>query len=197
MHIADGVVATEICVAADILVLGAVYALSRKVENEDIPRMGLTGAALFAVSLIHFPIAGTSLHLGLFGLAGLLLGLKVIPVVLAALLLQALIFQHGGLLSVGLNTINMGLGALAGWLVWKSGKRFTTLRTFAVGLVGVIIPAGLMAVEFELSGYGKGIYYIAVLYLLAGVVEGIITTAVVTFFIKFNIGIPEVYGHEI
>ncbi|MBN1212529.1 MAG: energy-coupling factor ABC transporter permease [candidate division Zixibacteria bacterium] len=191
MHIADGIIATEICIAADALAVGVVYAASRRVESDEIPRMGLIGAALFVVSLVHFPLAGTSLHLGLYGLAGLLLGRRAFPVILAALLLQALIFQHGGLLSVGLNAINMGLGATVGWLVWKAGRRFTALRAFGAGFLGVMVPAVLMAFEFELSGYGKGIFYITGLYLIVGVIEGVITAATVGFFKKYQVSILE------
>jgi len=186
MHIADGVLATEIVIAADAAALGMLFLFGKKTDSADIPRMGMTAAALFVASLIHFPVAGTSIHLGLFGLAGILLGLYSFPVILAALLFQSLIFQHGGLLSLGLNALNMGAGAVAAWLFWQLKQLPEPLRAFGAGVLGILIPALLMAVEFKLSGYGKGIFYIFSLYGIAAVIEGAITVSTIAFFQRVN-----------
>ncbi len=182
MHIADGIIATEVCIAADAVSLGVLYAFSRKTEAEDIPRMGFFAAALFVVSLIHFPIAGTSMHLSLFGLAGIALGIRAFPVVFVALLFQSLIFQHGGLLTVGLNAINMGSGAMAGWLVWKAGGVPESIRAFAAGFLGVLLAAFLMAIEFQLTGYGRGTIFLVSIYSVAAIIEGMLTMTIVAFF---------------
>ena len=182
MHIADGIIATEVCIAADAVSLVALYAFSHKTDAEDIPRMGFFAAALFVVSLIHFPIAGASIHLSLFGLAGIALGIRVFPVIFVALLFQSLIFQHGGLLTVGLNAINMGAGATAGWLVWKAGGIPESIRAFAAGFFAVLMAAFLMAMEFQLTGYGRGAIFIAYIYSVAAVIEGMLTLTIVAFF---------------
>jgi cobalt/nickel transport system permease protein len=191
MHIADGIVTIEAAVAAYAVSLGAVAIAGKKAESEDIPRMGLAAAALFSVSLIHFPVAGTSVHLGLFGLAGIILGFKAFPAVFTALLFQALIFQHGGLLSLGLNAFNMGAGAAAAVLVWKWSGLPEPLRAGAAGFLGVVIPAALMAIEFRLSGYGKGIIFILGIYAVVGIVEAALTIAAVGFFRKIKSPILE------
>lgn len=191
MHIADGVLATEIVLAADAAALGTLFLFGRKTATADIPRMGMTAAALFVASLIHFPLAGTSIHLGLFGLAGILLGFYAFPVILAALLFQSLIFQHGGLLSLGLNALNMGAGAAAAYLFWQWKKIPEPARAFGAGALGILIPAALMGIEFNLSGYGKGIFYILTIYGIAAAIEGAITLSAVAFFRKVNPGIME------
>lgn len=114
MHIADGILSTEIAIAADAVSVGALYIFGKRAQTQEIPKMGVMAAALFVASLIHFPLAGTSVHLGLFGLAGILLGFRVIPAVFTALLFQSLLFQHGGLLSLGVNVINMSAGGCGG-----------------------------------------------------------------------------------
>ena len=119
MHIADGILATELVLAADAASIGAIYLFGKKIDTDDIPKMGMMAAALFVASLVHFPIAGTSMHLGLYGLAGILLGWLSFPVVFLALLFQSLLFQHGGLLSTGINAINMGAGALLAYGIWS------------------------------------------------------------------------------
>lgn len=184
MHIADGIIATEIAVAADAATVGALYFFGRKTASEEIPKMGIMAAALFVASLIHFPMAGTSVHLGLFGLAGILLGWRSVPVVFIALLFQSLLFQHGGLLSLGVNVLNMSAGAVAAYMIWRMRPVPDTVRAFLGGFAGIIVPALLMAVEFELSGYGRGIYYLMSVYAAVAAVEGILTVVIVKFFRK-------------
>ena len=182
MHIADGIISTEIAIAADVISIGALYAFGKKTETDDIPKMGMMAAALFVASLIHFPAAGTSVHLGLFGLAGILLGLRSFPVVFVALLFQSLIFQHGGILSTGLNALNMGAGALAAYLLWRVSGIPEFVRAFTAGFFGIMVPALFMAVEFNMSGYGRGIFYLLYVYVIVAAVEGLITLTIVNFF---------------
>lgn len=185
MHIADGIVPVGICIAADAVALGGAYLCGRKLQAEEVPKMGLMAAAVFTVSLLNFPVAGASIHLGLFGFAGILLGLRAFPVILATLLFQSLVFQHGGLISLGLNTINMGAGAVAGWILWKTFAAFPSyIRAFLAGFTGILLPAFLMALEFKFSGYGKGVYYIITVYLPVALIEGILTVLMIEFFKK-------------
>jgi len=186
MHIADGILSTEIAVAADAVSVGALYVFGKRARTEEIPKMGIMAAALFVASLIHFPVAGTSVHLGLFGLAGILLGFRAIPVVFTALLFQALLFQHGGLLVLGVNVINMSAGAVVAYFLWRIRVVPEGLRSFVCGFMGIMVPALLMALEFELSGYGRGIYYLMSLYAVAGGIEGILTLIMVGFFRKVD-----------
>jgi len=182
MHIADGIIAAEIAAAADVVSVGGIYFLGKRIKTADIPKLGMTAAALFVASLIHFPLAGTSIHLGLFGIAGIILGINAFPAVFSALLFQALIFQHGGILSVGLNSLNMGAGALSAWMVWRIKAVPEPLRAFSAGAIAILIPALLMVVEFQFSGYGRSVFYIFYIYSLVAVIEGVLTLVVVNFF---------------
>jgi cobalt/nickel transport system permease protein len=182
MHIADGIIDSNICIAAHVVSVAIIYVAGKKTPMEEIPRMGITGAALFVASLIHIPFAGTSFHAGLIGIAGILLGKRSFPVIFTVLLFQSLIFQHGGLLSVGINSLNMGAGAYAAWIIWKQQRLHESFRAIAGGVVGIIIPALLMSFEFQLSGYGKGIIYLFSVYLIVAAIEGGITFFAVQFF---------------
>jgi len=192
MHIADGIIDTRICIAAHALAMAAVYFSGRKAEAEDIPKMGITGAALFSISLIHLPMAGTAVHPGLYGLAGIILGKRSFSVVYIVLLFQALLFQHGGLITLGLNALNMGIGATLAWLLWSVRGIPVFIRAFMAGALGILTPAVLMAFEFEMSGYGKGIRYLLAASVLLALLEGSITTLVVKFFKKTQSDIIEV-----
>jgi cobalt/nickel transport system permease protein len=189
MHVADGILSTEISVGAYVVSMAAVYALGRRIEPEEVTRMGLLSASSFVVSLIHFPLAGTSVHLGLFGLIGILLGRRAFPVIFATLLFQTLLFQHGGLLSLGVNAVNMGAGALLAWGIWLLPGLPPAAKAFAAGFAGVMTPALLMAFEFSLSGYGRSFYYLMAIYLVVGAVEAALTMAAVAYFRRVKPGI--------
>jgi cobalt/nickel transport system permease protein len=182
MHIADGVLPVELCVAAQAVAWTGLYALGRRLRPEEVSRMGLLAAASFVASLAHFPLGGVTVHLGLYGLIGVLLGRRAFPVVFATLLFQALLFQHGGLLSLGVNALNMGAGALAAWALWSAPLLSAPLRAFAAGFTGTLLPALMMAAEFALTGYGRGFAVLAVAYVAAAAVEGAVTAAAVAFF---------------
>ncbi len=181
MHISDGIIDPFLSVSAIAASVGLVYIAGRNVPSDEIPRMGITGAALFVISLLHIPFAGTSVHPGLYGIAGIILGRRAFPVIFTVLLFQSIIFQHGGLLSVGINSLNMGAGAFFAWMIWKLLPLPESVRAVLAGIVGILIPALLMGVGFHLSGYGLGIIYLFSVYIFVALAEGVITLFVVKF----------------
>ncbi|MBM3420521.1 MAG: cobalamin biosynthesis protein CbiM [Bacteroidetes bacterium] len=194
MHISDGIISTPVCLTATAAAIGLVYLTGRRATTEEIPRMGITGAALFVASLIHFPVAGTSIHLGLFGIAGIILGRRSFPVVFTALLFQALIFQHGGLLTLGVNAINMGTGAFMAWIIWRITAIPEYARAALAGFTGIIVPALLMIAEFRITGYGSAVAVIALIYIIAALIEGGITLSAVVFFRKVK---PDILANPV
>jgi cobalt/nickel transport system permease protein len=184
MHISDGILPPGMSIPADVIAVSLVYAGGRNLKPEEIPRMGIFAAALFIVSLIHFPIGGTSIHLGLYGLAGLLFGMRAIPIIFVDLLFQCLIFQHGGLLSLGMNTLTMGSGAMSGWAVWKLVKLDNRIKSFICGFLGILIPAAAMSLVFMLANYGKGMAFIVTIYLPGAAIEGLLTVFIYNYFKK-------------
>ncbi len=143
--------------------------------------MGLAAAAAFVVSTIQFPVAGLPAHFGLYGLLGILLGKRAFAALYVCLLFQSLLLQHGGLVSLGVNAMNMGVGAWAGWLAWKLLPGRIAWRAAAAGFLGAVLPALFLAWEFELSDYGRGFYVVASLYAVVAVLEGALTALAVGF----------------
>ncbi|MFO7732469.1 MAG: energy-coupling factor ABC transporter permease [Candidatus Aminicenantes bacterium] len=184
MHIADGIIPVPVAAAANVAALGAASLLGRRIGTAEIPKTGLLASALFLASLLHFPFAGTSIHLGLFGLAGVLLGRTAFPAVFIALVLQALLFQHGGMFAIGLNTVNMGLGALVAALIWRTPGLPEAARSFAAGFAGILVPAVLMSFEFMLVGYGQRVFFLVGVYAIVAILEGALTVSAVVFLRK-------------
>jgi ABC-type Co2+ transport system permease subunit len=127
-----------------------------RVRDEEIPRIALMAAAFFVVSLVHFKVGPTSVHVLLNGLLGVMLGRRAAVAIPIALLLQAALGFHGGFLSLGVNSCVMTLPALlagvlfvvlerSGWA--QQGWVRTVLAGVgaAVGLLGIVFFVVLVA----------------------------------------------------
>uniref|UniRef100_A0A7C4EJU9 Cobalt transporter CbiM n=1 Tax=Fundidesulfovibrio putealis TaxID=270496 RepID=A0A7C4EJU9_9BACT len=149
MHISEGVLSGPVLAAgAAVAAAGVGYGL-RRLEGEALVRTGVLSAAFFAASLIHLPLGPTSVHLVLSGLMGALLGWAAFPAIFIGLVLQALLFQFGGLTVLGVNTVIMGLPAV----LCGVGLRPLLRRTgpaFAVGafLCGALAILGSLALVY-------------------------------------------------
>lgn len=181
MHVSDGILPVEMSIAGYVLALGAAVLTSRKLETEEVPRMGLLAAATFVASLVNVPVAGVSVHFGLFGLVGLLLGVRAVPVIFAVLILQTFLFQHGGFLSLGVNVVNMASGGLVAAAIGRYLPGPLGLRAALGGFIGIYLPALLLLGEFQIAGYGRSILLLAGVYAIVGVLEGAFTAMVIAF----------------
>ncbi|CCO22420.1 cobalt transporter CbiM [Maridesulfovibrio hydrothermalis] len=113
MHISEGVLSIPVlATGAAITAAGTIVGL-KKIDSEKLISVALLSSVFFVASLIHIPIGPSSAHLILSGLMGLLLGWAAFPAILTGLLLQAILFQFGGLTVIGVNTAVMALPAVA------------------------------------------------------------------------------------
>ena len=64
MHISDGILPIQVSLVADAVVIPSVFLLGKQINSKEIPKIGVFTAALFVISLIHFPLGTTSIHLG-------------------------------------------------------------------------------------------------------------------------------------
>ena len=147
MHISEGILtgpsfwATTVAGAA--VMAWGVADMKRfiKEQPERKPLLGMAGAFIFLVSLIPIPAyMGTCSHPCGTPLAGILLG-PGIGAALAglSLLLQALLFAHGGFATLGANILSLGLGgAVGGWLIFKLGRKLGLPLLAAAGLSGLL-----------------------------------------------------------
>ncbi len=122
MHIADGVIERPAVVVGTWIlggggVLIASRWFSRGVHEDRAALVGVLGAFIFAAQMVNFPLLGlpVSAHLVGTGLLTLLLGPAAAIVVMAAVLLvQALLFQDGGVVAWGANALGLAVvGAVA------------------------------------------------------------------------------------
>ena len=119
MHISEGVLSVP-ALASGWVAAAAILALGlKKTSASQLPKAAVFGSAFFLASLVKVPVGGSSAHFALLGLMGLTLGYAAVPAIFIALFLQALLFQFGGLLSLGANTVIMALPALLSYLFFS------------------------------------------------------------------------------
>lgn len=201
MHMADALLSPTVA--------GTMYACSTavaaysvtKIRKEDdqtkIPTMGIMGAFVFAAQMINFTIPGT-------GSSGHLCGGMLLSAMLGApagfltmigiLLIQCLMFADGGLMALGANVWNMAfygcfIGAMVIWrLVMKNGA--SKKKIMAASIIGCVVTLQLGAFSVTLETLASGITelpftaFVSVMqpiHLCIGLVEGIITGAVLCF----------------
>ncbi len=157
-----------------------------KIDEEQIPRVAVLSATFFVISLIHVPLGPTSEHLLLTGLMGLVLGWAAFPAVLVALLLQSVFFGFGGLVTLGVNTLNMAFPAVVCHYLFRRAVRHghepaVFAVGFAAGATAVLLAAILNAGSLRIAGeqFREVSILVAALHLPLAAVEGVVTASVV------------------
>lgn len=123
MHIAEGVLSPAVLATGYALTAAGTAIGLKKLDYDRLMTVAILAAAFFVGSLIHVPIGLASAHLILNGLLGVLLGWAAFPAILAALALQALLFQFGGLVVLGVNTFTMAFSGVAAGCIYRGLNR--------------------------------------------------------------------------
>ena len=201
MHMADALISPIVGGAMLAATVGvAAYSISKlknDLDEKKIPLMGVMGAFVFAAQMINFSIPGTgsSGHIGGGMLLSILLGPFAGFLTMASILLiQALFFGDGGLLAYGCNVFNLGFYAcfLAYPLLfkWITRKGLSTKRIFGASMlasvVGLQLGAFSVVLETLFSGkteltFGTFLLMMQPIHLAIGLVEGLVTSAIVIF----------------
>ena len=167
----------------------AVQMTGRRLNERLVPAMGVFAAFIFAAQMLNFPVAGgTSGHLVGGALVAIVLGpWAAVLVMTAVVALQALLFQDGGLVALGVNVLNMAvISTFVGWGVYVVGRRLAAAPAgllgvgFAAAWVSVVVAALAAAAELSLSGTSPFTVTFPAMggvHALIGIGEGLITAA--------------------
>ncbi len=203
MHIPDGFLNVPVMLVAWIFAIALIALSLKKVEadyqDRAVPLMGVCAAFIFAAQMINFPIpGGTSGHLLGGTLAGVLLGPWAGSLVMSIVfMVQALIFQDGGIIALGANILNMGLmGTFGGYYLFRTVRNLVDRQQFGHQLKGlvigtaiaswstVVIASALVAVELAISGtvpLAVGLTSMVGWHVMIGLGEALVTVSTVTF----------------
>ena len=211
MHMADALLAPAVAatmyVASGAAAGVSVHKLKLDEEPQKLPTMAVTAALVFAGQMINYTIPGTGSSGHLCG--GMLLSALLGPQagflsMIVILAIQCLFFADGGLLALGANIWNMAFyGCFVGYyLIWRpimnsklfgTGKGATRGRIILSSILGCVITLQLGAfsvvLETSLSGitelpFGAFLALMQPIHLAIGLVEGLITSAVLCFVLE-------------
>lgn len=198
MHIPDGFLSAPVWAVLDAAAIPAVGAavgrMQKRLKEGHAPLLGVMGAFVFAAQMMNFPVGlGTSGHL----LGGMLLAIALGPgaatvVLTAILILQALIFQDGGLLALGANVFNMAVvGVWAGWVPYRylAAGRFRRTGIFLGAFLSVLATGACALLELRFSGVSLNPAVVSVsglLFIATAALEGMITVVVVQSIERLN-----------
>src|SRR3972149_1790257 len=126
MHIMDGIldpvsIIAWFVIAAIFVAIGVREIAKRRAENRAfMPILALMGAGVFVISVWHIPVGVSSAHPCGTALAAIAIGPFATSVVtLIALFLQMFI-AHGGITTLGANTVSLGIvGAFSGYFIYR------------------------------------------------------------------------------
>jgi len=209
MHMADALISPVVGGTMWAATAGLTAYSARKLkENMDesrVPLMGVLGAFIFAAQMINFtiPATGSSGHLGGGMILTILLGPYAAFLTMASILtIQALFFADGGLLALGCNVFNLGFFPcfIAYPFIYKrlAGKQPTSRNILLGAIVSSILglQMGSLGVVLETLfsdiselPFGAFVLMMQPIHLAIGIVEGLVTAAVVSFIWKAR---PEV-----
>jgi len=197
MHIPDGFLSVAVSgilwVVSLVFIFIALKKAGKEIDESRLPLVGVLAAAIFAGQMLNFAVAGgTSGHLLGAALAVLLVGpWPAVLVMTSVVTVQALVFQDGGVLTLGANLFNMAIvGVAVAYFVsnlfkrWFGDKRWAPLLTaFAAGWFSIFIAALAASLELALSGTSPANIAIPAMggiHALIGIGEGLITLGAVS-----------------
>jgi cobalt/nickel transport system permease protein len=219
MHIPDGYLSPQTYIPLIGAFIGSAAVAVKKVKKEvsarNIPYLGMAAAFSFIVMMFNLPIpGGTTGHAVGSAVIAILFGpWAAMVAVSVALIIQALIFSDGGITAIGANCFNMAVFMpFAAYYIFKlfsNGsvkKARISFAAFISGYLSLILAAILTSVELGIQpmiasdANGKALYCpydlsiaipaMAIEHLLLfGIVEGIITSIIVNYFLKNEPGL--------
>lgn len=214
MHIPDGYLSPQTYIplfgvfAATAAV--AVKKVKKEVSARNIPYLGMAAAFSFLIMMFNLPVpGGTTGHAVGSAVIAIIFGpWAAMLAVSVALIIQALIFGDGGITAIGANCFNMAV--FMPFMAYYTFKLFcnnparkarVSFAAFVSGYLSLVLAAILTAAEFGIQPMiastpdGKALYCpydlsiaipaMAIEHLLLfGIVEGVITSIIVNYFLK-------------
>src|SRR3989339_227708 len=159
MHIPDGYLGPTTCGFFYVIMLPIWIAASKIVKRtlkiKQVPMLAIGAAFSFVVMMFNIPIPGGSTGHAVGGvLVAILLGPWAASIAITvALVVQALLFGDGGILTIGANCFNIAFVLpFTGYYVYKTiGSKRRVIAAFIAGYIGINASALLAGIEFGLQ----------------------------------------------
>jgi cobalt/nickel transport system permease protein len=191
MHISEGVLSAPVLAGGALTAAAGLGWSLRKLPWNHLMETGLLSAAFFVASLIHFPVGPSSVHLIMNGLIGAILGWATLPALAVALFLQALLFQFGGISTLGVNICIMALPAVLCGRIFRPfflREKSRTPAAFFCGFLSVGLSGILLSLVLALSGdiFWNTAGAVLFIHIPVMFLEGIVTAVMVRFIFRVS-----------
>lgn len=200
-HIPDGFLSVPVLAGTAAASAAALATAARRsataLGEREGPVLGAVTAFVFAAQMLNFPLGiGASAHLLGGALVAVLLGPWAGMLVLfAVLIVQALLFQDGGIAALGANTFNLAvLGVGSAYLVYRGGRGLagetagaTVGSAAAAAGVSTVLVGCAVAAELALSGlvpWRAALLLVGGGHVLVGIAEAALTGLLVSFVLR-------------
>ncbi len=195
MHISEGVLSGPVLLTGAALAAAGTAVGLKRMDYDRVARTGVLAASFFVASLVHVPVGPSSVHLVLNGIVGLMLGWAAFPAILVALILQGVLFQYGGITTLGVNTVIMAAPAVLCGLLFgpmaAGGHRAAPAAAFACGFLSVALSGLIvgLALTFTQESFLEVSIAVVTANLPVMFIEGIVTVFCVAFLKKVQPGL--------
>ena len=219
MHIPDGYLSLKTYIPLTVAFVAIATVAVKKVKHEisahDIPYLGMAAAFSFIIMMFNLPVpGGTSGHAVGSAVIAILFGPWAATIAISvALIIQALIFGDGGITAIGANCFNMAIFMpFTAYYIFRllnnrsTKKLRVSVSAFLSGYLSLVLAAILTAVELGIqpliasTADGKALYcpyglkvavpaMAAGHMLIFGIVEGILTSLILSYFLKNDPGL--------
>ncbi len=197
MHISEGILSLPVLAGGGALTAIGVALGLRKINGDNLPKVAVLTATFFIASFIHINVGPSTVHFMLNGVVGILLGWAAFPVVMIGLLIQAILFQYGGLTTLGINTLNVaGPGVLFAFIFHKMIMSDNLIKcsigSFLAGALALGATAALVVLDLLLTDpiqYRAVAGAVMLAHIPVMLIEGVVALMCVRFFKKVK---PEI-----
>ncbi|NRB76584.1 MAG: energy-coupling factor ABC transporter permease [Verrucomicrobiales bacterium] len=216
MHLPDGFLDTKTWTTLTVVGAAGVALALRQLQKSQgesdsttpstrAPVVGLCAAFVFAAQMVNFPVAtAVSGHL----LGGTLLAILLGPwmgvlVMTAVLVIQALLFQDGGITALGANVVNLAfIATLSGYGLYRLilGSETSSgwsarkgVAVFVGAWASAVLSALAAAAELAVSGVadiGTLLGLMGGVHAIIGLGEGLVTLLVLRYLTALGYGAP-------
>lgn len=200
MHIMEGYLSPKFCIAWGALALPflawGVRSIRKQLDADkgNITLLAMSGAFIFVISSLKIPsLTGSCSHMTGTGLGAILFGPATVSVLgVIVLLFQALLLAHGGLTTLGANTVSMAIaGPFLSYGVYYLCKKWNwnkKIGIFSAAFLGnlftYVVTSLQLAVAFPSQAGGVAASAIKFLGVFAptqlplAIVEGLVTVVI-------------------
>ncbi|MEI7474263.1 MAG: energy-coupling factor ABC transporter permease [bacterium] len=128
IHLPDGVLPFWLCLIGYLILLIYLIFYFNYIKKRDCGKKIVLASIMSAFMLITMSIELFTYHFNLSALSGILLGPVFAPIAILAVNIILAVFKHGGISTIGLNTVVVSTEAIGAYYIYQLLSRFVKVK---------------------------------------------------------------------